>query len=349
MANIYDNDEVAPQPKPFPPEMVEDAESKTVAHEVRDYLWGRGPLSYENVSAQMKRDLVLKFVEFEVRDLPPQYFGRVRIIADLYNLKEILKFVQSVLNKQESEPILLDRSIAGTIMLEEIGDEGQKKYAEQYYEYLVSHRFANEKVGELIQCLAVFGNEVSPKSLRTKIEQEVMSLSAREAGEPEAGTEKRYIEELADNEFFFIEEANQSRERISKISSQNERLIELIKAYLHLTDDGGGEYFFLWTQQQIRRIAEAEGREKVIEAFRYMVGKLGKMEAADEKFCKIRSYNAIEFFEGKLTAEEEEFMNKNRHRQIDPLRYLPVPLYIEDPVEEEFEDEETEMENEDAK
>ena len=349
MANIYDNDEVAPQPKPFPPEMVEDAESNTVAHEVRDYLWGRGPLNYESVSAQMKRDLVLKFVEFELRDLPPQYFWRVRIIADLYNLKEILKFIQSVLNKQESEPVLLDRSIAGTIMLEEIGDEGQKKAAEQYYEYLVTHRFANEKFGELIQCLAVFGNEVSPNSLRTKMEQEVKSLAAREASEAEAGTEKRYIEGLADNEFFIIEEANKARERISTIGSQDARLLELIKAYLHLTDDDGGEYFFLWTQQQIRRTAEAEGKEKVIEAFRFTVGKLGKMEAADEKFCKVRSYNAIEFFEGKLTNEEEEFMSKNRHKQIDPLRYLPVPLHIEDPVEEELEDEEPETESEDEK
>ena len=65
MANVYDNDEVAPQPKPFPPEMVEDPESKTVGHQVRDYLWGKGPVDYENVSAQMKRELVLKSVEFE--------------------------------------------------------------------------------------------------------------------------------------------------------------------------------------------------------------------------------------------------------------------------------------------
>ncbi len=347
MANDYDNDDVAPQPKPFPPEMVEDVESKTVAHEIRDYLWGRGPISYENVSAQMKRELVVKFVEFEVRDLPPQYFWRVRIIADLYNLKEILKFIQSVLNKQESEPVMLDRSIAGTIMLEEIGDEGQKKNAEQYYEYLVTHRFANEKFAELIQCLAVFGNEVGPNSLRTKMEQEVKSLAAREAGgEAEAGTEKRYIKALADNEFFIIEEANKARQRILSIGSLDARLLELIKAYLYLTDDEGGEYFLLWTHQQIRRTAEAEGREKVIEAFRFTVGKLGKMEAADEKFCKVRSYNAIEFFEGKLTAEEEEFMSKNRHKQIDPLRYLPVPLHIEDPVEEELEDEEAEGEDE---
>ena len=347
MANQYDNDEVAPQPKPFPPEMVEDIESETVGHEVRDYLWGRGPISYENTSAQMKREFVLKFVEFEMRDLPPQNFWRVRIIADLYNLTEILKTVQGMLGKQESEPVMLDRSIAATIMLEEIGDETQKKNAAQYYEHLVSHRLANEKLAELIECLATFGNEISPKSLRARMEQEVKNLAAQ--GEGEAGMEKRFIEGLADNEFFFIEEANKARERISKIGSADERLNELIKAYLHLTEDDGGDYFFLWTHQQIRRTAEAEGKEKVIEAFRLIVNSLDKMEAADKKFCKTRAFNAIEFFGVKLNAEEEEFMNKNRNRQIDPLRLIVVPLHIEDPPDEEedFEDEEeTENENE---
>lgn len=347
MANIYDNDEVAPQPRPFPPEMVEDIESKTVGHEVRDYLWGRGPISYENVSAQMKREIVLRFVQFEMRDLPPQYFWRVRIIADLYNLTEILNFIQGMLNKQETEPVLLDRSIAGTIMLEEIGDETRKKNAAQYYEYLVSHRFANEKFVELIECLATFGNEVSPEPLRARMEQEVKSLAAK--GEGEAGVEKRFIEGLADNEFFFIEEANKSRERISKIGSTNERLLELIKAYLHLTEDDGGDYFFLWTHQQIRRTAEADGSEKVIEAFRFTVNNLDKMKSADKNFCKVRSFNAIEFFGGKLNADEAEFMNKNRHKQIDPLRLIVIPMHIEDPPDEaeDFEDEEeTENENE---
>jgi hypothetical protein len=347
MANVYDNDDVAPQPKPFPPEMVEDLESKTVGHEVRDYLWGRGPLSYENTSAQMKRELVLKFVEFEISDLPPNYFWRVRVLADFYNLNEILKTIQGMLDKLESEPILLDRSIAGTIMLEEIGDEGQKKTAAQYYDYLISHRFANEKFAELIECLATFGNEVNPQPLLSRIEQEVKSLAAREAGEPEAGTEKRYIEGLADNEFFIIEEANKARARVSNIGSTDERLFELIKAYLHLTEDDGGDYFFLWTHQQIRRIAETEGNEKVIEAFRLTVSKLDKMPAADKNFCKVRSLNAIEFFGGKLKADEAEFMNKNRQKQIDVLRFIDVPYHIEDPVEEEeIEDEETVEEEE---
>lgn len=347
MANNYDNDEYAPQPKPFPAEMVADIESSTVAHEIRDYLWGKGPIDYENVSAHMKRPLVLKFVEFELPDLPPQYFWRVRIIADLYNLVEILGYMQTVLTRQESEPVELDRSIAGTIMMEEIGDERQKRGAARYYEYLVSHQFADQKFAELIQCRAVFGNRVSSDSLRARMEAEIKSLAAREASEPEAGTEKRYVEDLADNEFFFIDEANKSRERIDAIDAPNQRLLELIKAYLYLTDDDGGEYFQLWTHQQIRRAAEATSSGRIIEAFRFMLANLDKLDKADKNFCKVRSLNAIEFFEGKLNEDEAAFMNKNRNKQIDPLHYIEVPLHYEEPEEEEEDFDEDEDENKD--
>lgn len=346
MAEENNNDENLPQPKPFPPEMVEDAESKTVAHQVRDYLWGKGPIDYPLVSAHLNRDLVSRFVEFEIRDLPPEFFWRVRILADLYNLIEQLNFIQSFLKRQENKPEDLDRSVAGIIILEEIGDEPQKKFAAQYYEFLVSHPLANQKFEELLECLEVLGSRVAQNPLHTRMEQEIKILASRESSDPEAEVEKRVVEELVLNEFFFIGETNKSRARILAIADANQRLLELIRAYLELTDDAGGDYFKLWLQQQIRRAAEAEGNEKVIKAFRFIVTTLGKMPSADEIFCKVRCYNAIEFFLGKLTAEEELFMNKNRQKQIDPLRYMPVPLHIEDVEEEEMDDDETENEDE---
>src|SRR5687768_15937297 len=278
-----DNEDREYTPKPFPDELVENPEIETVAHQVREYLWGKGPVEHANVSAHMKRDLVSKCVEFEMPDLPPQMFWRVRILADLYALREHLGYIESLLNRQETEPVDLDRSIACTIILAEIGDEGGKERAVQYYEYLVTHRFAGEKFEELIQCLGVLGNRVSPGSLQKRIDQEAKSLAAREAQDPDAGVRKRNILGIADNEIFFIEESNKSRRRISEIAPER-RLKELIYAYLTLTDDGGAEYFDLWTQQQIRRTAEDGGNDPVVDAFRAAIGDLDKLGARDKNF-----------------------------------------------------------------
>lgn len=346
MAEENYDDENRPQPKPFPPDMVEDLESKTVAEEVRGYLWQMEPIYYENVSAQMKRELVSRFVDFEMPNLPPENFRRVRILADFYNLTENLSFIESLLNKNETKPTELDRSIYSTIILWEIGNENQKKRALQYYEYMVGHRFANENFTQLLECLAVFGNDTRPNSLQARMEKEVKNLAARETTEDEAGMEKRHIEGLLNNEFFIIEEANKARARISQINSLQQRLFELIKAYLYLTDDDGGDYFLLWTHQQIRRIAEREGKEKIIEDFRTTVKRLNDLPVGDKKFCKVRSYNAMEFFLGQLNAEEKEFMDKNRNRQVDPLHLIVVPFHNEDPMEKDDTPDEDEMESE---
>lgn len=345
MAQENYDDENQPKPNPFPPKMIEDLESKTVAEEVRGYLWQMEPIYYEEVSAQMKRELVSRFVGFEMPNLPPQNFRRVRILADLYYLKENLDFIESLLKKKENKPSELDRSIYSTIILWEIGNETQKKRALEYYEYIVGHRFANETFTQLLECLAVFGNDISPKSLLARMEREVKTLAERETANPEAGTEKRYVEGLINNEFFIIEEANKARQRISKISSTSEHLLELIKAYIYLTDDDGGDHFLLWTHQQIRRIGEQVGKEKVIEAFRTTANKLDDLSTDNKKFCKVRCYNAIEFFLGNLNDEEKTFMDKHRRRQVDPLHLIVVPLLIEDPMEKEETEDEEETEN----
>jgi hypothetical protein len=343
MAETEDNEKEY-TPKPFPPEMVADVESHTVAHQVRDYLWGKGPVEHASVSSHMKRDLALKCVNFEMPDLPPQNFWRVRILADLYNLQEILDYLESLLNRQETETVDLDRSIASTITLEEIGGPAQKERALQYYEYLVSHRHAGKKVPELIDCLAALGTRARADSLMKRIDQEVKALSSREGTDPEAGVRKRDILGIADNELFFVEESNQSRARVNQLAEDN-RLSELVRCYLLLTDDGGAEYFDLWVQQQLRRIAEANGTEPVVAAFRAAISDLGKRGAWDVNFCKIRGYNAVEYFLGTLTPEEAEFMEKHLGKQLDPLRLIEVPLLLEppddpEPPEEDEDDEE---------
>lgn len=339
----YDDENIA-EPQPFPPEMVNTPQSKTVAMKVREYLWSMEPVNYGDVSAQMDRELVSRFVGFEMPGLPPERFRRVRILADLYNLVENLEYIELLLNKSESTPSEVVRSVYCAIILREIGNENQKKIAAQYYEYLVRHPKAETKLDTLVEALAALGNDVGPNSLISRMEREARSLAAKEPVEPEAGPEARYIAGLLDNEFFIINGSNKARERFSRIASIDERLTELIRAYLLLTDDEGGEYFALWNHQQIRRIAESEGNEKVVEAFRSVLSSLGRLDAEDELFCRIRAYNAIEFFHGEPTESEAELLERSRDRQVDPLQVIPVEPYVERIEEPEATDDETETE-----
>ena len=327
MVDDDNNGELTPQPKPFPPELLVGYENEAVAHAVRDCLWGKGPIDYGVVSGNMNGDLVSRFVAFELENLPPQNYWRVRILADLYNLVELLELFESFLNGKEDTPEELNRSIACTTILKEIGGPEHQERAVKYYEYLVAHRFAIANFEELIRCLAALGPSVTPDSLRARMEKQVSAYAMVEQSDPEAGVEKRWIEDLLNNEFFFIDEANTARQRISAIADPDVRLLEEIRAYFELTDDGGAQYIDLWIQQQIRRTADNFGREKVIEFLR----RASRSPEAETPFVKVRCANAIEFFLGKLVPEEAEFMVKNRKIQIDPLRFMPLPPHMEDP------------------
>lgn len=351
MANENEIDDFSPQPEPFPKDLVADPESRTIANHVRDYLWGKGPVDYENVSAHMKRSQVLRCIEFECRALPPMFYWRVRILADLYGLRELLGPLSEKLRRAEAEPDDLDRSIATTIMMRELGDPQMTVGAASYYEYLVGHQHSGQKVQEMIHCLAAFGPDLRPDSLRSRIDREVRGLAQREAGEPELGAERRHIEELALNQLFFVNESNRSRARIDAITPSDARLMELIKAYLYLTEDDGGEYFELWVHQQIRRVSEAEGNETVVRAFREILSQLDRFSGADKKFCRVRCLKAIDAFEGKLDEAETEFLAKSRYSQLDPLQRITIPIDYEDPddhgdgpkgAEEDEEDDEEE-------
>ncbi len=339
--NQKDN-ETIPEPKPFPPELTESGEAESVGHMVREYIWGKGPVDHMSVSGNLNREWVSKFVEFELDGLPSRYYWRVRILADLYNLSEILPNLQMVLNRKEAEPDDLDRSLATSVMLEEIGDEANKERARSYFPYLVAHKMAEDKYPEMINCLAAFGNSVEMDPLKSRMEKDSAALIAKDDTDPDSGTKGRDIEDLVGNEFFFIEEANEARERIDGIKDPGARLTELINAYFELTDDGGAEYFSLWTQQQIRRAAEADGAETVISALRAALKQINKFKEADEEFCKIRCFNAIEYFNGKLGSEESVFMAKNGHKQKDPLRFIPLEFHFGEPDDEVEEDDELE-------
>ncbi len=346
MAN--ENEEFDLQPRPFPKDMVADIESNTVAHQIRDYLWGKGPVDYENVSGSLDRRLVLRFVDFELQDLPPDKYWRARILADLYALRELLPtFVRGVDGDVNSETI--ERAIVSTIILREIGDAQMIEKAGRSYDRLVGHPDAGDKIEELLQCLAAFGNEKTDETLKKRIDAEASSLTSREASEPEAGVERRFLEDLANNELFFIHESNRSKARIDRIQPDSARLEELIRAYLTLTDDDGAEYFQLWTHQQIRRHAEKSGRDGVIDAFRKIFGEVKSLPGADLKFCRIRTLNAIEFFGGVLGDDDKVFLDKNRVKQLDPLHLITVPQHIDEPeeiVEEEIDAEEAENDEE---
>jgi len=119
-------------------------------------------------------------------------------------------------------------------------------------------------------------------------------------------------------------------------------LNELIRVYLDLTDDCGARYLSLWTTRTLRRLA-AGRTASVTAAFRRNAAAAAEFSREDSIFCRVRCYNAIEFFGGFLDGAEAAFMAKHRRNQRDVLALVPIHIPATDDVDDEaesaFEDE----------
>jgi len=335
-------DDTEPAPRTPPPGFVAGPGEKLVHEIVRNYIWGKGQLEHAAVTSQLNRDMVAKFVLFELDGLPASRYWRVRILADLYHLVELLGTFEGLIDLKHGGRASLERSVACTIILYETGEKPYRTRADEDYQGLVAHAEAELILEELTECLGVLGPGTSPDSLQRRFVARMQQLAQRAAADPEAGVELRALEEVRDNEFFLIQESNKARQRLAGFTDPEQLLNELIRVYLDLTDDCGARYLSLWTTRTLRRLA-AGRTASVTAAFRRNAAAAAEFSREDSIFCCVRCYNAIEFFGGFLDGAEAAFMAKHRRNQRDVLALVPIHIPATDDVDDEaesaFEDE----------
>jgi hypothetical protein len=335
MPDNFDSGAAEPTPRTPPPGFVAGPAEDLVFENVRGTIWGKGPVEHANVTAQLNRKLVAKFVAFEMNGLPAARFWRVRILADLYYLTELLGTVEGLIDRNGSGPESLERSVVCTIILYEVGDQAGRARALEYYQGLVANAGAGAVLEALTECLGVVGLGVPPEPLQRRFGIRMQQLAERAAADPDSGMEMRALEGVLENEFFLIRASNMARQRLGAFTEPAPLINELIRVYLDLTDDLGAQYLSLWVTRTLRRLA-GQDAATVIAGLRHNAAAAASFPAEDSIFCRVRCYNAIEFFGGFLDAAETAFMAKHRNNQRDVL--APVPIHL--PVAEVVEDDE---------
>jgi hypothetical protein len=138
MPDRIDFDDLELAPRTPPSGFVRGPHEKLVFEIVRNYIWGKGRLEHVAVTSQLNRGLVVKFVSFELIGLPAPLFWRVRILADLYHLVELLEYLEDLIDLRLGDRASLERSAVCTIILYETGDEAFRLRAVNHYERLMS-------------------------------------------------------------------------------------------------------------------------------------------------------------------------------------------------------------------
>ena len=171
--------------------------------------------------------------------------------------------------------------------------------------------------------------------LRTKVQEKIKPLEAKQESDEEAETEYLEFQGKIEQELPRVEQAASVKEQILNSADRKKRIEEEIKAYLGI-DYGFLEYMQTWSAARLRRETWANEpseqimrdvkpalRTDVAKTLREFFGKLDKMpdleDDEDKEAAQVQILRAIKFFEGEISEQEENFLAQYKGKQADIL------------------------------
>jgi hypothetical protein len=257
-------------------------------------------------------------------------------VIDFYDIYEIVPKFRQFLDRRESSAEDVRRSIVFARVIAILGNGEDLNLAAEYYHHLVQRADSVSEFEDLVLLYeSLEGSGANSAVLRQKVEAKMLLLKPVNAGGPQPPPPEFYkLREISQLKLPRAEQARKLKSKILSIADRNQRIDEEIQMYLTI-QSGYSEYLQPWATRRIRRETwapqpaqqvvrpeKAPLNEDVQKAFQRTLEKLKELpDLPDEikEFAKVRSLRAILFFDGKLSAEETEFLRLYKGEQLDVL------------------------------
>lgn len=268
------------------------------------------------------------------KDTKLNSFIQVKFVADFYDTYEVVKKFRQFLDGRESNPEEVRRSIVIDRIIALLGDTEDIDFARRYYRHLIQRANSEREFQDLIllhEDLGLGGNSIE---LKQKIQSRIASLEAKKDSDYNARLEYLNLQEQTLGNLIRAEKVQPIKEQIVANNDRQQRLEAEIKAYLTI-EYGYLEFLQPWAarrirketwvvkpSEQARRVDEQPLKEDVVKAFRDFLGKLNdfsKLQTQEKESARLRALRAIKFFGGKLSEEEETFLELHKGTQADTL------------------------------
>lgn len=261
-------------------------------------------------------------------------FIQVEKAAKFYETFEVVEKYKKFLNKNETNPEDVCRSIIITRIIALLGHGEDINFARQYYKYLVERADSVEEFEALILLYDAFNSVSDSDVLHKKINTKSAALEAKKESDDDARIEYLELVGTVNNKLLRAEKAQEVKAEILKTSDRKKRIEEEAKFYLTITA-AYSEYLQPWATDRLRRetwaVQPAEQikrednqtlKEDVIKCFQTLIKNVAGIsdpQTEEEKFVKIRALRAIKFFAGTISEDEENFLQNHKKEQMDIL------------------------------
>lgn len=278
---------------------------------------------------------VAKYLLAKIKpDTKLQSFAQVELVAHFYDTFEVTKKFRQFLQRQETSAEEVRRSIIIDRIIARLGDAEDRQFATQYYRHLVQKAETAQEFEDLIllhEALNLGGNSTE---IRQKIQSKIDALQTKKDADYQAMVEYYKFQETILGNLSRAERVAAIKNKIVGTTDRQQRLVEEIKAYLTI-EYGFIEFLQPWAARRIRqetwtahppedakRVDAQPLKDDVIKAFQTFLGKLNEfptLRAEEKESVRLRALRAIKFFGGKLSEEEESFLDRHKGTQADTL------------------------------
>ena len=260
---------------------------------------------------------------------------QVEKAATFYDTFEVAEKFKTFLNKSESGEDGVRRSIVITRIIGSVGNPEDVELAKRYYRHLVTKVDSLIEFKDIILLYDVLRLGKNSAALRAKLQEKINSLETKKDSNEQARIEYLEFQGTIEQQLKRAENAAPFKEQILNSADRKQRLEEEIKAYL------GIEYGFLeflqpwaaarlrreiWATepaQQIIRDEKPELRANVVETLQGFLKKLGEFDdledTEDKNAAQVQILRAIKFFDGRISVQEESFLEQFKGTQADVI------------------------------
>lgn len=303
--------------------------------ELEEYIFSEDEYTAGVVPRKLSAPEVAKFLIGKIEKTATlQAFIRVEMTARFYETSETVEKFRQFLDKKEANAEEIRRSIVIARIVGYLGGNEDVAFAKQYYKYLISRAESVQEFEDLIRLHEILNLGKNSGDLRQKLDAKTAEFAKKKETDFQAEIQYQQFQETLASKLYRAEAVQAIKERILNIGDRKKRIAEEIKAYMSL-EYGFNEYLKPWATgrirretwaaqpaEQIRRDDKAPLKEDVANSFRDFLSKLGEIdeiEPDESDSARVTLLRAIKFFDGKISDDEEYFLQQFRGKQGDVL------------------------------
>lgn len=279
------------------------------------------------VPAELDRATVLDCIGNEVTDT--QVIGRMKRLVRLavyYDLNDAAGTFSDLLSKNESQPDETKRSVLALIALAWIGDDGQRKEAQNYYHSMLRWTPVERFTPWMEQVCDALGPDEGTDHLREWIEKEADSKQSEmdkleQAGDDVAARGTRLkllsLKEYLGTRIPRLDRINAARAAIEGKPGRTSRLPELIKYYVDTSTISWSEMSY-WCAMKLMRYANADPnlRPKIAAEFMKRAKAYDRHDNSERQYefdlNRSKALWAAEFFGAEFDEEDRKWLDQRK-------------------------------------